>query len=293
MPQIDEARSVGELGLTDDTGRLEAAKIIAEDAIRYHGPRHIVALFSGGHDSVCATHFASTLDGFTGVFHANTGIGIEQTREYVRQTCNEHGWRLWEYHATDPSYDDLVLDKGFPRGPKSHNSMYWYLKQKSLDRFVQEMKDEWSDRIMLVTGIRTSESVRRMGQAMSQPWTRTGAQVWVNPILLWSKLDTGRYMAAHGIRRNPVVDTLHRSGECLCGAFANANEIHEIEEWYPDTAERIYRLERRCEERGLVDCRWAQSQAPGKRWDEVHESEVDLQMCLACVADNRKPMPPP
>lgn len=47
-------------------------------------PSAVYGLFSGGHDSLCSTHIASTMPNFKGVVHANTGIGIEETREFVR-----------------------------------------------------------------------------------------------------------------------------------------------------------------------------------------------------------------
>lgn len=296
MPQIDELRALEEMDLPGD--RTAQPFRILEDAIEAHDPSHVFAMFSGGHDSLCATHLTSQLTRFTGAAHINTGIGIEETREYVRRTCRERGWDLYEKHATDPTYEELVLEKGFPRGQASHNAMLYYLKQQQWNRLVAEHKRGWHgrpkrfDRIMLVTGIRRSESNRRMGREMSEPWTRKGSQVWVNPILLWDEQDKASYMDQHTLPRNPVVDHLHRSGECLCGALANHREIEEIEFFYPEAAERIHGLERKCEQKGLVDCRWAYpSQAPGKTWDDVHPSEVDLQLCMDCIGRTYKPEP--
>ena len=150
---------------------------------------------------------------------------------------------------------------GFPSGPKSHSSMYWYLKQKPLDALIRETKRKRGDNVALVTGIRVSESVRRMGAGISVPIRRDDhCRVWVNPILNWTAADCLDYMEEQGLRRSPVVDLLHRSGECLCGALARAEEIHEIDTWYPDAGKRIHALEERARACGLKHTRWASSE---------------------------------
>jgi 3'-phosphoadenosine 5'-phosphosulfate sulfotransferase (PAPS reductase)/FAD synthetase len=98
----------------------------------------------------------------------------------------------------------------------------------------------------------------------------------VNPILKWSGIDVSRYIEEHGLERNPVVDKLHRSGECLCGALAHPRELEWIEFWYPDVAARIRDLERQCYERGLR-----------YRWGHVRVAPPDprqqmLPLCYSC-----------
>jgi 3'-phosphoadenosine 5'-phosphosulfate sulfotransferase (PAPS reductase)/FAD synthetase len=184
-------------------------------------------------------------------------------------------------------YEDLVLEKGFPSGPKSHNTMYYWLKQRQVRRLVRENKQHPKDRIGLVTGIRLQESDRRMGSTISVEVRREGAQLWIQPILHWSRQDLNAYIESEGLERNEVSDHLHRSGECLCGALANPDEIHAIELFYPDTAAYIHDIEAMCEEKGLVDCRWAApSKAPGRTW---HEQEAEtgqshlFPLCSDCV----------
>jgi 3'-phosphoadenosine 5'-phosphosulfate sulfotransferase (PAPS reductase)/FAD synthetase len=52
-----------------------------------HQPVRRFALFSGGKDSICSTHFTMN-NGADEVVHINTGIGIKETREFVRETVN-------------------------------------------------------------------------------------------------------------------------------------------------------------------------------------------------------------
>ena len=71
--------------------------------------------------------------------------------------------------------------------------------------------------------------------------TKEGA--WVAPIIDWTKRDVNDYIAAHDLPRSPVVDTLHMSGECFCGAFARPDEMRDLRFWYPDHADYLERLE--------------------------------------------------
>lgn len=237
-------------------------------------------LFSGGHDSLTSTALAAEMPGFVAAAHINTGIGIEETREFVRETCRRQGWPLIELHA-ERTYEDLVLTRGgFPSGPKSHSSMYWYLKQKQVNKLVREHKQGATGRVVLVTGIRKAESTRRMGAGISVPERRDGAKIWLNPILDWTARQCSEFMAARGLVRNPVVDLLHRSGECLCGALAHRDEIREIELWFPQAAERIHALEAKARELGLRGQRWAAASSRKNR-----DQTVALAMCNSCQLD--------
>lgn len=240
--------------------------------------KEVFALFSGGHDSLCSTHLAMETFPMRGVIHVNTGIGIEETRDFVRQTCAARDWELFELHSPH-AYEDLVLERGgFPSGPRSHNSMYWYLKEMPLRDFVQSRKSKRSDRIGLVTGIRQQESQRRMAAKMAQPVYRDGAYLWLNPILDWSQSDKNRYMKKHDLPRNPVADLLHRSGECLCGALARREELVEIEHWYPEVGKRIRALEQTCRNAGIEECFWAMRSPVSKDQLEL----VPGPMCVGC-----------
>lgn len=257
---------------------------VIERAVGRYAPSHVFGLFSGGHDSLCSTHVASQHPSFSGAVHIDTGIGIEETREFVEQTARREGWPLHVYTPDAKTYDDLVLEKGFPSGPKSHNAMYYWLKQRQVRRLVQDYKQHAKDRIGLVTGIRLQESDRRMGSTISVEVRRDGAQLWIQPILHWSRADLNAYIEEQGLGRNEVSDHLHRSGECLCGALANPDEMGLLDFFYPLAAKRIHDLEARCEAKGLVDCRWAApSKAPGKTWHDLEEATGQSHLFPLCT----------
>lgn len=248
---------------------------VIDQAITEHNPSHVFALFSGGHDSLAVTKVASLHARFSGVVHCNTGIGIEETREFVRETCRTQGWPLIELCAPEGLYERECLEHGMPGGPMQHGIMYQKLKDDQLRRFVREHKRFRGDRVGLVTGVRVQESERRM-KVHPEPIRREGAQLWINPILTWSGIDVSRFIDANGLQRNPVVDKLHRSGECLCGALARPQELDEIGFWYPEVARRIHALEQQCHARGLPS-RWGSTQVrpvdPGQQW---------LPLCQSC-----------
>lgn len=233
------------------------ALCVIQRALIDHKPSHVFALFSGGHDSLCSTAVAAHDPNFTAAVHINTGVGIPDTREFVRDTCASRGWPLIEMHPDRKTYRDLVAEKGMPGGPSAHNTMYYWLKQRQVRRLVSEHKQNRNDRIVLVTGIRRVESERRMAAAISVPIRRQGAQLWVNPILDWSKSDCHDYMQWSRLPRNPVVDLLHRSGECLCGALAHHSEMREIETWFPETAEELHGYEQLSRDNGHLEDVWA------------------------------------
>lgn len=224
---------------------------ILDRAIEEHVPlgkrtvAGIVILFSGGNDSTVLAHLFKGIATHAG--HANTTIGIEQTREFVRSTCEEWGLPLMERTSKSErdSYRSLVLDQGFP-GPGHHFKMYQRLKERALEQIQRELVlRPYRERVVFLAGRRRSESQRRSKIVESE---RNRSRVWVSPLVNWTKLDlnTYRLMQAAGgdpVPVNEVSDLIHMSGECLCGAFASAGERAEVSSWFPEVFEEIAALE--------------------------------------------------
>jgi 3'-phosphoadenosine 5'-phosphosulfate sulfotransferase (PAPS reductase)/FAD synthetase len=193
--------------------------------------------------------------------HINTGIGIERTREFVRETCGDSGWSLREEKTTQ-SYEDLVLERGFP-GPAMHGKMYNRLKERPIRRVVSEAKCGHSRTacVMIVSGIRHDESAIRTGY--QRAISKVGSQVWVNP-LYWSTIDVFRaYRERHKLQPNPVSAKLGFSGECLCGAHADKGELDRIEFVCPQTAAYLRDLESRVRQAGFP---WGYESGPPRWW---------------------------
>lgn len=201
----------------------------------------IVALFSGGNDSTTLAHLFR--DRATHAAHANTTVGIEQTREFVRSTCTEWGLPLIERmppRLTD-RYRALVLAHGFP-GPGHHYKMFQRLKERALGSILKELVgNPHRNRVVFLAGRRRTESKRR---ANVPELERRGSAVWISPMVNWTKLDMNTYRLMVGdVPRNAVSDLIHMSGECLCGSFASPGERVEIESWFPMAFDEIRELE--------------------------------------------------
>lgn len=200
----------------------------------------IAVLYSGGNDSTCLAHmFRGRVDV---AVHANTTIGIEETRDFVRKTCLDWGLELREYYPPAGStYRELVVDQGFP-GPGHHWKMYQRLKERCLRQArAQIVSNPRKERVVFLAGRRRTESARR---ANVPELNREGSVVWVSPLVNWTKTDLYTYRDWAGdVPRNRVSDLIHMSGECLCGAFAHKDELAEVEMFFPDVAAQIRELE--------------------------------------------------
>lgn len=255
----------------------------------------VVILFSGGNDSTTLAHMFK--DRATHAGHANTGIGIEQTRQFVRDTCASWGLPLLEYKPRPgETYEDLVMGRcvartgpnkgtlrwpgGFP-GPGAHFMMFQLLKERALETMRNEVvQNPRKRRVIFLAGRRSGESSRRSGLERKDPVERRGSAVYVSPLIGWTKLDLNAYRRLYpDVPRNEVADLLHMSGECLCGAFAHENELDEIAEWYPEAAEEIRALGKRALEAGLPEekCTW------GWGWSKGRKSKTGI-LCDSCDA---------
>lgn len=249
---------------------------IIDQAMREHRVTHLFGLFSSGNDSAVSTHLASTHPAFTRAVMIDTTIAIPEAQQHGRKVAMERQWQLLEYRAPK-SYREIILKHGFP-GPGSHKFMYNMLKERCIRQLVRDHKQQRFDRIGLVTGVRLTESTRRMGHV--EPIAREDAKLWIAPILHWDDDDKAEYMARHGLPRNPVTDAMCISGECLCGAFARKEEMAELEHNYPATAQVIHGLEDEAREAG-VHCKWGQ-RPPGSRT----KPSMGGMLCSSCNQKN-------
>lgn len=271
-------------------------------AIETHRPKMVVGLMSGGNDSLPACYLASLASRFDGILHVNTGIGIEETRQFVRRTCADRGWKLWEYKAEenvradgtpDPQiYEDIVLKYGFP-GAFGHQMMYSQLKERQLRRFKRDHgisgKGRTKHRVMFVSGVRINESKRRSRTVRKELLQITPSELWAAPIREWSKDDLRECREYAGLKQNPVSFDIHKSGECLCGAFAKKGELAELKFFYPEAAARIEKLQERVKAAGFS---WGwEEQPPRKALQMVDEDGTIISRQMLCVKCNEQPTP--
>lgn len=230
-------------------------------------------MFSGGNDSLVLLDVLK--DHIDAVVHINTGIGIEKTRIFVRQTCKNYGLDLIEKMPDkENSYIELIQRYGFP-GPGQHRMMYARLKERQI-RSVNKMfvSKNRKDRVQYFTGVRADESSRRW--KTSDEVHREGSFVWVSPLIHWSNENMAKYKKEKNLPLNEVSINLHMSGECLCGAYAKKDELEQIRFFYPEDAKYIESLQELVKDCNVKYKNWG--------WREDHrriKSKTGI-LCSSC-----------
>jgi 3'-phosphoadenosine 5'-phosphosulfate sulfotransferase (PAPS reductase)/FAD synthetase len=256
---------------------------IYDEAIAEHFQKHTIAgvviLYSGGNDSSVLAHLMRSKA--THIGHANTTIGIEATRQFVRDQAAEWGMPLLERFPPE-TYRELVIKDGFP-GPAKHWKMYTRLKERCIEQMQREIiTNPHKERVLFLAGRRRAESERRAAIAEHE---RKGSRVWVSPLANWSNDHMAEYRAMYAVPVNPVTQDLHMSGECLCGAFAAPGELEMVKFFYPGVADEIESIEAEVAAAGHPHprCRWGWG--ADEDWRAIERSlDRSGPMCSSCDA---------
>lgn len=269
---------------------IEDAHRILNQAFNDHDISHAFILTSGGNDSVVPLHLFKDDPRITGAVHIDTGIRVPETEDHVKATCELFGLPLKIYRAMentkadgtpDPKcYEDIVKKYGFP-GPSQHLIMYTNLKERQVERLMREHRDG-NRRVALITGVRKSESRRRMGNV--EEIQRRGRQLWVAPITNWDDMAMDIYRTHHNLPISPVSKNLGMSGECLCGAYAKPGELDRLREFYPKTAAYIESIEE------SSNCPWGWEGKPTKAQAKMMRDMSDpgnMPLCTSCISKGK------
>lgn len=296
---------------------LADGKKIIDEAIYYvenelkkeiHG---IIAAFSGGNDSIVATHFANSNVEDCITFNADTMTGLKPTRDHIARTIQKYGWTAEIIKATsegppkenpsnqefvrnwrdgESAYEEFVLNWGFA-GPPMHARMYQRLKERPLMALRRKIKQgARGGRLIVISGIRHDESSIRAGY--KRAWHDVPAQglTWVNPFYNFTAADFELYRQEFGLARNPVKALCGISGECCCGAFGSKCERESYRIADPAFSNYLDALEKKVRERfpwGWGECppKWWLDQRRGQKffWDMQDIAEQTFQpMCVGC-----------
>lgn len=293
--------------LWEDEYRIEdmisAGRRIMEEAIEKYRPVAIFGGFSGGDDSIVATHFAVTQFG-AAVAHCNTLTGMETNRQHISRVVEKFGWKLVEKFAVaqgppkhtrkyidgkrvnlpfDPStlptgqwqegdtaYEEYCFNFGMP-GPGQHARQYQRLKERSFNEIRREAKQgkHRNSTVVFVTGIRRDESSIRAGYKRSV--SKVGGSVWVNPFYWHGAADFEAYRQEFGLPRNPVKPVVGISGDCLCGTMGEPGELDLAATLEPQRKYYIQGIEAKCESLGLP-CKWATRPPQKGNTDDLQRS---------------------
>ncbi len=251
---------------------------ILRDAIKEHYIDSLYVGFSGGKDSSVVADFASkNFSGqFKGCIFCDTGIKVAEAKKFVEDYCTERNWDLKIVHPKR-TFEMIVKENGFP-GPSVHTFIMRYLKYIPMRAFIAECYDE-GQKPAILSGVRQQESVRRGINATSEVY-HDGRLIFISPMLYKSDEWMYEYYLKEGLKRSPVYDTLHISGDCLCGCYSKPGEAKLIETFHPDVFKQIQELETYCREREYSRATW------GKQAGMTHAGEqgsIDPYLCNDCL----------
>ena len=226
-------------------------------------------MFSGGSDSVCSAHIASSASKFDGVVYIDTGIKIQQTLDHARAVAKKYSWPF-QVVVTPENYETIVRKYGFP-GPAAHKYMYILLKERAIDKLLRENKSKRSDRIMLITGVRRHESQRRM-ESVTSAVAKVKAKVWVAPMWDWTSETKRTYIQDNNLPENPIKKIMHVSGDCLCGAYNDKGDLEILRAFFPEEAAKIDKLQSEI----IGKFPWAWDEKPPKWFKQFKEGQLFL-----------------
>lgn len=247
--------------------KIDDFKRIIQVGLDKFNPKNVLVGFTGGGDSLTLLHLMLESGIPFKPFFCNTGIGIKEQWQFIRDYCKKLNLDLIEQTPVYKTYKQMVLSNGFP-GPSAHLIMFSNLKEKSI-KFIN---DSFNGDAMFVTGVRVSESERRKINVTAEVQFYPKQKIkWCNPIINWDNDDKEEFLTARGIKPSPVSEKIGFSGECLCGAYAKKGEFDRIKEHFPETAKEIKDIE---DVLFWVGYTWGWNENPpsGKKYEEVMEN---------------------
>lgn len=264
---------------------IESSRGIIERAVAEIKPYAIVAMISGGKDSLAAYLVAKELGvKVTHILHGRTGTGIQETTEFVREFAAGEPVTYIEADAGD-SYVDYVQRKGFfGKGVQAHSYAYHMLKRMHFRRTIsRHIRQRRRNRpIVLINGARQSESLNR-SKNMLTPTRKDDNNTWVNICHHWNQSHRDAYLNEMGAPVNPVTTKLCRSGECLCGSSQSQGARAEAAFYYPAWGAWLDELERSV--KAKFGWGWGE-QIPG--WvaqEKAGQLGLFEPMCVGCAAE--------
>lgn len=262
--------------------------ILSETLLKYK-PSLIVCSYSGGYDSMIATHkalaWAKRNAHSTNITTVaiNTCIHADGWPEYVRKSAKAIGARRFEIWTTT-MLDKWVADveeRGFAYRKAQHKIYFYYLKQNAFRAVVAHYKKYRHDRIMFVTGVRRLESRERADTPESE---QIGSNVWCNPLVYWNEQEVHDYRLTHDLPENPFYARTNNSGDCLCNWHTNIS-LTTVQKYASETAKIIAPLDSQCRQQfgygyGEEPSRYAVQEAAGQM--RLFEGDGIPNLCAGC-----------
>lgn len=198
-----------------------------------------IGLFSGGKDSIVACLVAGVKE----VVYCRTGVGLNE--QYVKDMCKRFDWKLIIVEPKQgESYEEFVKKYGFPHSG-IHNSIMGCLKFHPLRKWHYEQK-KLGRNIMFVSGARRKESKRRKKRDyMKKQYNELDGMRFYKSIFDWTTTQVWDYLKENNIPRSPIYETMHISGDCLCGSFSSKGESAFLKMFHPKMFNYFLELEKK------------------------------------------------
>ena len=284
---------------------LEPNEILEESINKYNIDSFYVA-YSGGKDSgIVLDYVAKNFPKqFKGAMFCNTGIAVKECISFVREYCNENNYPLFEVKTADVlrkknnkygrlkgepfTFEDLVLQFGFPK-QYLHDKIMGILKHQPMREFINSRIED-GEKCGIISGVRKKESKRRALKNKKYIFKHERGAYFISPLFFKSSNWVMKYYIENNIRRSPVYETLHISGDCLCGCFAKKEELKLLEMFHPETFNEIKRLEKKIMEEGREYAKryktWGGCFTQGLATENIEaQSQLEDFMCNDCILD--------
>jgi 3'-phosphoadenosine 5'-phosphosulfate sulfotransferase (PAPS reductase)/FAD synthetase len=293
--------------MSDIAERLRQATQVITDAVEKYDLKAIVALNSGGHDSLLSTWCAAQHPLFQGAVFANTGIGTIETRAFVRDTHQQYGWPLIELKNSLMTYEMLLVRYGYP-SPVTHQMMYRHLKDRQFEEAITIFSKKLGckrGQIGLVTGLRKWESRKRQltvkpVKIHKEAKAKSPKRVFLAPCHDFHESERNEAIEWLNLPTNRFAKYIGHSYECMCGANMGADERERRAKYAPiyEEAERkrealvkaAYDLQQFRLENGLIDPEDATINGERLTWGwhtgtpfTYEDTEDDDTLCAGCM----------
>jgi 3'-phosphoadenosine 5'-phosphosulfate sulfotransferase (PAPS reductase)/FAD synthetase len=275
--------------------KIEQARKIIQDAIDEYKPVSIVALYSGGYDSLVMTHVVHNHFGGIKVRSINTMMSADGWEDYVRKVASRYGWNHGVYRNERgfEQYKKWVAGQGQPYTPSSHHKVYNRLKGRAIDAMKRDEKRGHSRtaKVLFLSGIRKFEGASAKRAKLTSPYSHYGSAVFCNPLFWWRDDDLIKYRIANNLPENPFYDTVSGSGDCQCN-WGQFTDMETLVKHSPELAKgnvsEIDRISRENHGYGWGESPdyWTQQEKKGQRTlfdlPESDDAQTTPFLCANC-----------
>ena len=224
----------------------EAIDFLKQTALRFqHLP--LAVSFSGGKDSTVALALTKlAANNFDAIF-LNTTVEFDETVNYVRDISKTWNIPLIE---TNPPHNFFSLCEEL--GPPS-TRMKWCCKTQKFSPQNQLINEQYSDGVLVISGIRKIESNIRSRFNRIQKNKMIPKQVLAFPILNWTSLDIWLYLMWKNIPHNKMYDYGFSRIGCWACPEKSLRDFKLVETIRPELSGRLRRMLEKYAENNSID----------------------------------------